>query len=133
MSRLRARFTLMAAVVLGVGCAHFASGTAAGNILDSAEASKTVVLHVENLNSSPMELRATVNGRSEFVWSVGGNDTTSILLDARWFPTASMYVVGITPDGRGRAVGGPLAAAKGDRIMFMIQPALETSNAIVRR
>jgi hypothetical protein len=135
MSRIRALFILATAAALGTGCASFGGGggTAAGSVIDPADAAKTVVLHVENLNPSPMELRATMNGRSQFVGSVGGNDTTSILLDPSWFPTGSLYVVALPANGHGRAVGGPLAAGKGDRIIFTLQPSLDLSNAIVRR
>jgi hypothetical protein len=133
MSRIRALFILATAAALGTGCAHFGGGTAAGSVIDPEDASKTVVLHVQNLNPSPMELRVLMNGRSQFVGSVGGNDTTSVLLDPSWFPTASLYVVALPSDGRGRAVGGPLAAGKGDRIIFTLQPSLDLSNAIVRR
>ena len=74
-----------------------------------------------------------MNGRSQFVGSVGGNDTTSVLLDPSWFPTASLVVVALPANGRGRAVSQPLAAGKGDRIIFTLQPSLDLSNAIVRR
>ena len=121
------------AAVLGAGCASTQTGSAAGTIIDPAEASRTVVLHVENLNPSPMELRAITNGRSQFVGSVGGNDSTSVLLDPSWFPTATLVITALPADGHGRAVSGPLAAGKGDRIIFTLQPSLDLSNAIVRR
>jgi hypothetical protein len=91
------------------------------------------VLHVDNLNQSPMELRTISNGKSLFVGSVGGQDSTSILLDPTLFPTASLYLAAIPPDGRGVARVGPLGAGKGDVIKFTIQPALDMSRAIVVR
>jgi hypothetical protein len=133
MSKFRALTILAAAATLGTACAGVNTGSAAGNVIDPVDASKTVVLHVENLNPAPMELRASMNGRSQFVGSVGGNDTTSVLLDPTWFPTASLYVTALPADGRGRAVGGPLAASKGDRVIFTLQPSLDLSNAVVRR
>jgi hypothetical protein len=78
-----------------------------------------------------MELRTILNGRSQFVGSVGGNDSTSILLDPGMFPTGLLYVTAIPTDGRGRAVAGPLSAGKGDKIQFTIEPALDQSHAIV--
>jgi hypothetical protein len=136
MSKFRTLLIFGTAAALGSACAHGGMGTAAGSVgasIDPADASKSVVLHVENLNQSPMELRATINGRSQFIGSVGGNDTTSVLLDPSWFPTASLYVTALPSDHSGRAVGGPLAAGRGDRIVFTLQPALDLSNAIVRR
>src|SRR4051794_17982652 len=112
MSGTRTLFILCTAAVLGTGCASFGRGGTAAGVIDPGDAAKSVVLHVENLNASPMELRAIVNGRSQFVGSVGGNDTTSVLLDPSWFPSATFYVAALPADGRGRAVSGPLAAAK---------------------
>ena len=133
MSKLRGMFVLATAALLGTGCARLSQGSAAGTVIDPVDAAKTVVLHVDNQNSSAMELRAVVSGRSQFIGSVGGNDSTSILLDPTWFPSATFYVTGIAADGRGRAVGGPIAAGRGDRIVFSIQPALDMSRAVVRR
>jgi len=90
-------------------------------------------LHVDNQNQQPMELRAVLDGRSTFIGSVGGNDTTSILLDPMMFPAGSLYVVAIPADGLGRAIAGPLAASKGDRIEFSVSQTLNMSHAIVRR
>jgi hypothetical protein len=133
MSNFRTFFMLATVAALGTGCAHFGQGSAAGSVIDPAEASKTVVLHVDNVNPVSMELRAIVGGRSQFVGSVAGSDTTTVLLDPSWFPTATLYVLAIPADGRGRAVGGPLAAGKGDRVIFTVQPALDMSLAVVRR
>jgi hypothetical protein len=133
MSKLRGILVLATAAVLGTGCARYSQGSAAGTVIDPVDAAKTVVLHVDNQNMSAMELRAVVNGRSQFIGSVGGNDSTSILLDPTWFPSGTFYVTGIAADGQGRAVGGPIAAGRGDRIIFSIQPALDMSRAVVRR
>jgi hypothetical protein len=108
-------------------------GAAGGDVIDPAEAAKTVVLHVDNRYPSSMELRLVTNGRSEFVGSVGGNDSTSVLLDPTYFPSATLFVLGVPADGRGRAVVGPLTATKGDRIKFRIEPALDMSTASVGR
>ena len=108
-------------------------GSAAGDYIDPVEAAQTVVLHVDNLNAQPMELRIIINGRSEFVGSVGGSDSTSILLDRRLFPAGYFHVAAIPADGRGRAVVGPLSAAKGDVIKFTVQNALDLSRATVIR
>lgn len=123
---------LAAAATLGSGCARY-SDSAAGEVIDPAEAAKTVVLHVTNQSMSSMELRAINDGRSNFIGSVGPNDSTDVLLDPTMFPTATLYLMGIPADGRGRAVVGPLAASKGDQINFNIQSAYDLSRATVRR
>jgi hypothetical protein len=120
-----------ATLVAGASCAHFGQGSAAGDVIAPQDAASTVVLHVDNLSNEPMELRTILNDKSEFVGSVSGNDSTSILLDSRMFPTGFLYVVAIPSDLRGRAIVGPLAASKGNRIRFTVQPALTMSSAIV--
>ena len=123
---------LAAAATLGAGCARY-SDSSAGSLIDPAEAAKTVVLHVDNRSSTSMELHAINDGRSMFVGSVGPNDSTDILLDPILFPTATLYLVGVPTDGRGRAVVGPIAASKGDQVNFMIQSAYDLSRYTVHR
>jgi hypothetical protein len=123
---------LAAAATLGAGCARY-SDSAAGDVIDPAEAAKTVVLHVNNQSSSSMELHAINDGRSLFVGSVGPNDSTDVLLDPILFPTATLFLVGVPADGRGRAVVGPIAASKGDQLNFNIQSAYDLSRATVHR
>jgi hypothetical protein len=118
--------------MIGAGCAHGFESSASGEI-DPAAAAKTVVLHVDNKNLQTMELRTLLDGRSTFVGSVGGNDTTSILLDPSMFPAGFLYVVAIPGDGRGRAIAGPLSASKGDRIRFTVSEILSASTATVSR
>ena len=135
---LKQRVTAVMAVVgmiglAGLGCARGFESSASGEVIDPAAASKTVVLHVDNQNQQPMELRAVLDGRSTFIGSVGGNDTTSILLDPMMFPAGSLYIVAVPADGVGRAIAGPMAASKGDRIDFSVSQALNMSHAIVRR
>ena len=130
--KTRVLIILAAAATLGSGCAR-SFDSAAGEVIDPAEAAKTVVLHVTNQSMSSMELRAINDGRSNFIGSVGPNDSTDVLLDPVMFPTATLYLVGIPADGRGRAVVGPLAASKGDQINFNIQSAYDLSRATVRR
>jgi hypothetical protein len=124
---------LAAAMMVSVACATIGSGPASGDIISKADAAKSVVLHVENLSPSPMELRTLSNGRSSFIGSVSGQDSTNILLDAMLFPTGSLYLLGIPSDRRGQARVGPLSAGRGDIIKFTIQPALDLSRAIVVR
>src|SRR3954468_20618007 len=133
MLNARALFTLAIAATLGVSCARYREGMANGDVITKADAAKTVVLHVDNLSPSPMELRAIVDGRSQFVGSVAGQDSTNILLEPSWFPTGNIYVAAIPSDSRGAARVGPLTATKGDIIKFTVQPALELSRAIVVR
>ena len=124
---------LFAAATLAGACNRYMQSSASGRVIDPADAAKTVVLQVNNQSTSPMELRTIQNGRSQFVGSVGGSDSTSILLDPQLFPTGSLYVVAIPSGGRGRALAGPLSAGKGDKIQFTIEPALDQSRAIVDR
>ena len=134
MLKLRALVILAAAATMGTACNRYiANGATESGVIDPADAATTVVLRVKNQNTAPMELRTILNGRSQFVGSVGGNDSTSILLDPAMFPTGVLYVIAIPSDGRGRAVAGPLSAGKGDKINFTIEPALDQSHAIVVR
>ncbi len=127
-------FLMVAAVtLLGAGCGRYAQGSAAGEVIDPAVAAKTVVLQVDNSSTSSMELRTVLNGSSQFIGSVGGNESTTIVLDPTLFPTATLFVLALPADGHGRAVVGPLAATKGDLIKFTIQPALDMSRATVSR
>jgi len=132
MLRLRG-IVLASAVAFGAACANGMQGAAGGEYIDPSQAAKTVVLHVRNVNPLPMELRVIQDGQSRFVGSVGGLDSTDILLDSQMFPTGSLFVSAIPVDGRGRALVGPLAAGKGDRINFTVQVALDMSRAIVIR
>jgi hypothetical protein len=88
---------------------------------------------IDAQNSRVANLRTILNGQSRFAGSVGGSDSTSVLLDPQMFPTGFLYVVAIPTDGRGRAVAGPLSAGRGDKIEFTIEPALDQSHAIVVR
>lgn len=128
--KIHALAILVAAATMGAACNRYTQNSSAGTI-DPADAKNTVVLHVQNMNTSPMELRTVLNGRTQFVGSVGGNDSISLLLDPTMFPTGLLYVVAIPTGGRGRAVAGPLSAGRGDRIDFTIEPALDQSHAIV--
>jgi hypothetical protein len=133
MLNARALFAFATAAIIGVSCASYHEASAGGEVISKADASKTVVLHVDNLSQSPMELRTISNGRSLFVGSVSGQDSTNILLDPTLFPTGSLFLAAIPADGRGVARVGPLAASKGDIIKFTVQPALDLSRAIVVR
>jgi hypothetical protein len=131
---LKARTLAMAAAAMvSVACASLGSGPVSGGVITKADAAKSVVLHVDNLSSSPMELRTLSTGRSTFIGSVSGQDSTNILCDATLFPTGNLYLVGIPSDRRGQARVGPLSAGKGDIIKFTIQPALDLSRAVVVR
>ena len=131
MFRRRTLMILAASAALGAGCNRYYGGTAGGEVVTPAEAKKTVVLHVQNLHQSPMELRTVQNGRSLFVGSVRGQDSTNILLDPTLFPTGSLYIVAVAADGNGATRVGPLGASKGDEIRMTVQPALDLSRAIV--
>jgi hypothetical protein len=133
MLKTRALLVLAAATTIGAACNRYTQNSSAGGEIDPADAKKTVVLHVKNQSTSPMELRTILNGQSQFAGSVGGSDSTSVLLDPQMFPTGFLYVVAIPSGGRGRAIVGPLSAGRGDKIDFTIEPALDQSHAIVTR
>jgi len=123
------------AATLTLAAACYNSGSAAGDIssIDPADAAKSVVLSVKSQYSSGAALYAVEEGQSRFVGSVGANDSTEILLDASLFPTGFLYITAVPGDGRGRAVVGPLAASKGDKIVMNISPELRLSRATVKR
>ena len=131
MGLTRTGLAIATGMILAAGCAGYNQGTAGGNVISPADAANTAVLQVRNLSNQSLELRAISLGQSRFIGSVGPNDTTAILLDPTIFPTANLYIVGIPPDGHGRALAGPIAAGKGDKIKFTIEPALDMSHAIV--
>jgi hypothetical protein len=133
MFRGRTLLILAASAVLGAGCNRYYGSTAGGEVIAPADAAKTVILHVQNLHQSPMELRTVQNGRSLFVGSVSGQDSTNILLDPSLFPTASLFIVAVAADGNGAARVGPLGAGKGDEIRMTVQPALDLTRATVVR
>ena len=124
---------LAAATAVGGACGRYTQGASAGDVISPADAKQTVVLHVDNQNPQSMELRTVVNGRSEFIGSVQGNDSTTLMLDASLFPTADLFILALPADGHGRAVSERLAAGKGDRINFLLMPALDQSHAVVVR
>src|SRR5215203_4162922 len=95
MLQARALIILAALAATGTGCTRYRESMASGDVITAADAAKTVVLHVENLSTSPMELRTINNGRSLFVGSVSAQDTTNILLDPSLFPTGSLYLAAI--------------------------------------
>jgi hypothetical protein len=122
----------MVAAAMMAACAH--GMESAGDVaIDPAEAAQTVVLNVKNQSTEPLELRTVLEGRSTFIGSVGPVEITSILLDPSLLPAGFLYIVGIPADGRGRALVGPLAASKGDKIRFTISPELSMSSATVIR
>lgn len=128
----RAWLALATTGMIGAACARY-SGAAAGDVgnIDPADAAKTVVLRSVNPGNDAMELRIIVHGQSRFVGSVGPRDSSDVLLDPSIFPTGELYVIAIPADGHGRTGSGPLAAAKGNRIRFMIDPSLGPSRAVV--
>jgi hypothetical protein len=133
---MRRRQAIMyAAATLSFAAACYNSGSAAGDIssVDPAAAAKSVVLSVKSQYSSGSALYSVENGQSRFIGSVGANDSTEILLDPSLFPTGFLYITAVPGDGQGRAVVGPLAASKGDKIVMNISPDLRLSRATVRR
>ena len=105
--------------------------TAAGEVISPLSPANTVVLHVANSSTRSMELRAIVNGHSQFIGSVGARDSAVIVLDPTMFPTSLLYLAALPADDHGRAVVGPIAATKGDRIDFTVESALDMSRAVV--
>lgn len=129
MMKLRAFAAVAIMSVLGSGCALM--HRSADTIIDPADAAQSVVLHVENRSTGSVELRTVVQGRSDFIGSVGASDVTNILLDRSLFPTASLYIVGIPTGSGGRANVGPLAASKGATINLVLESSLPQSHATI--
>lgn len=125
----RVFFTLAAIATLAAGCAH--SGTAAGDVAVAPDATNSAVLYTKNLSNEAIELRVVTIGQSRFIGSVSPGETNAIVLDPTLLPSGDLYVVGIASDGRRRAIGGPLAVAKGNAIRFTIESTLSLSRAYV--
>lgn len=132
MLRLRGVIALTAAALGAIACAGYA-GSAAGDIgsIDPEAAANTVVLQAVNVGDESIELRIISMNQSRFVGSVQPRDTTAILLDPSLFPTAEIYVAAIATDPTHRVISGPLAATRGDRITFRIEPQITSSRAYV--
>ena len=64
MRRLRSTFSLLIAALLGATCARNREATAGGEVISPSDANATVVLHVQNLGLSMVELRSIEDGRS---------------------------------------------------------------------
>lgn len=122
---------LGAAFAMGCASQQGQQGTAAGEVVTPINPLSTVVVHVTNSSSQSMELRAIVNGHSRFIGSVGARDSTNIVLDPTLFPTTLLYLAALPADDHGRAVVGPLAASRGNRIDFTVESALDMSKAVV--
>jgi hypothetical protein len=120
---------LAVAATFGAGCTH--TGTAAGDVAIAPDASNSAVLYTKNLSHEAIELRVVTSGQSRFIGSVSPGETNAIVLDPMLLPAGELYVVGIAPDGRRRAIGGPLAVGKGNQIHFTIEPTLSLSRAYV--
>jgi hypothetical protein len=129
MFKSRFLLTLATVATLSAGCAHY--GSAAGDVAVAPDAANSAVLYTKNLSNEPIELRVVSTGQSRFIGSVSPGETSAIVLDPSLLPAGELYVVGISPDGRRRAVGGPLAVAKGNQIHFTIEQTLSMSRAYV--
>ena len=130
---MRSTLSLLAVASLGLTCARYHESSAGGEVISRADADATVVLHVQNLGTRMVELRSVQDGRSRFIGSVGGQDTTSVLLDPLLFPTASLFIAAYAQAGGQRVVVGPIAAGKGDEIDLTVQEGLVGSQANVHR
>jgi hypothetical protein len=133
MRRMRSTFSLLIAALLGATCARNHQASAGGEVITPADADATVVLHVQNLGLSMVELRSIDGGRSRFITAVSAQDTASVLLDPLLFPTASLFIAAYAQAGGQRVVVGPLAAGKGDEIDLTVQEGLVGSQARVHR
>jgi hypothetical protein len=129
MLKARMLITLATVASLGAGCARY--GASAGDVALPPDTSSSAVLYTKNLSNEPIELRVLSTGQSRFIGSVSPGESSAIMLDPSLLPAGELYVIGIAPDGRQRAVGGPLAVAKGNAIQFTIQPTLSLSRAHV--
>jgi hypothetical protein len=129
MLKSRVLFTLATIATLGAGCARY--GSAGGDIAVAPDASNSAVLYTKNMSNEPIELRVVTIGQSRFIGAVSAGETNAIVLDPSLLPSGDLYVIGISSDGRRRAVGGPLAVAKGNAIRFTFEPTLSLSRAYV--
>jgi hypothetical protein len=131
MHTTRLLFALAAFVTFGTtACTH--TGSAAGDIaLSPADLANTAVLYTKNMSNEPIELRVYTTGQSRFIGAVSPGESNAIALDPSLLPAGELYVIGIAPDGRRRAIGGPLAVTKGNQIHFTIEPTLSLSRAYV--
>lgn len=129
MRKTRLLLALATIATLSAGCAH--SGSAAGDLAVSPDASTSAVLVTRNLSNEPIELRVLTAGESRFIGAVSSGESNSIVLDPSLLPAGELYVIGIAADGRRRAIGGPLAVSKGATIRFTIEPTLSLSRAYV--
>ena len=111
-----------AAAVLAAGCGPSMQSSAAGDVLNPADASQTAVLHVQNLAVQSVEIHTVMHGDSRFIGAVNGQGSESMLLDPTILPTGFLYVVAVPTDGSAEIVRGPLTVAKGDRIDFTVEP-----------
>jgi hypothetical protein len=129
MHKLQILFALAIAGTLGAGCGNH--GAAAGDIAVTPDLASTAVLYTRNLSNDALELRVVTGGQSRFIGSIGPGEANTIALDPTLLPAGELYVLGIAPDGRRRAVGGPLAVGKGNAIRFTVEPTLSMSRAVV--
>lgn len=124
---------LLAALAVSTGVAacatHNAEVAASGGEIE-AEIARSVVVHVSNMNSVPVEIQAGVTGGSaRFMGVVGPNETADVLLDSQWFPTAMLYLIAVPADGKAKSVAGPLSATRGQQINFTVERDARSSHA----
>ena len=129
MLKTRMLLTLAAIATLSGGCARYNSS--AGDVSLAPDAANSAVLYAKNLSTEAIELRVLTTGESRFIGAVSPGETASIVLDPTLLPSGDLYVLGISADGRHRAVGGPLAVTKGNAIRFTIEQTLSLSRAYV--
>src|SRR3569833_643479 len=129
MMKSRFLITLATLATLGAGCARY--GSAAGDVAVAPDAASSAVLYAKNLSNEPIELRVLTPGQSRFIGAVSPGETNASVLEPSLLPSGDLYVLGISSDGRRRAVGGPLAVTKGNAIRFTIEPTLSLSRAYV--
>jgi len=130
---MRTGAALLLASLMGATCARYHESSAAGDVISAKDARSTVVLHVQNLGLSTVELRSIQNGQSRFIGAVSAQDSTSVLLDPLLFPTATLFIAAYADAGGQRVVVGPLAAGQGDKIDLTVQEGLTGSHARVHR
>lgn len=131
MFRSRDWLILAAAATLSGACSRYSQSAGELGVITPEEAAKTVVLEAVNTSDESIELRVIAQNQSRFVGSVSARDTTAILLDPSLFPSGEIYVAGIAADPSHRVISGPLAATRGDKILFRISPEIRLSRAYV--
>ena len=131
--RIGSAMALLLTAIVATACGSYREASAGGEVISTADAAATVVVHAKNRGIDPVALYSVQDGKSVFVGTVPAQDTLSFLLDPTLFPTARLFIRASAQTGGQRVLLGPLDAGKGDKIEVMLEEGLIGSQARVRR